>query len=75
MINFATLQGKLVTIAGIAIVVVGIAMAMGSRRADYKETARTGVNVLAAVAVITIGATFALIGFGKNLLSFFGIHG
>ncbi len=75
MINFDTLEGKLITIAGIVIIVVGIAMAVGSKRADYKETARTSVNVLAAIAIITIGATFALIGFGRNLLRFFGISG
>ncbi len=75
MVDFGTLQGKLITIAGIVIIVVGIAMAVGSKRADYKETARTSVNVLAAIAIITIGATFALIGFGTKLLNFLGITG
>lgn len=74
MVDFGKIQTLLLAVFGLVVVVVGIALAAGAKRAQYSETARVGFNTIAAIAIVAIGlGAVGFAAFGKQVLSTLGI--
>ncbi len=74
MFDGAKVQTLLLMVFGLVIVVVGISLAAGSKKAQYSETARVSFNVIVAIVLVAIGLGALSFGaFGKQILSALGI--
>ena len=69
MFDEGKVQTLLLAVFGLVIIVVGIALAAGAKKAQYSETARVGFNTLVAIGMGAIG--FAA--FGRRILTALGI--
>lgn len=74
MFDEGKVQTLLLAIFGLVVIVVGIALAAGAKRAQYSETARVGFNTLVAIVIVAIGmGAIGFAAFGKSILAAFGI--
>lgn len=55
MLNTVNIVRLLVALVGVALLFVGLSVIMGSKRAQYSETARTSVNALAGIMLVALG--------------------
>ncbi|MPZ60155.1 MAG: hypothetical protein GEU93_02430 [Propionibacteriales bacterium] len=70
------IQVLLVSLAGLALVWVGIVVIGRSKKADYSDTVRIGFNAVVGIVLVAAGAgavTFAVL--GRRILDFLGITG
>ncbi len=68
-----TVIALLVGLAGIALIVVGIGVIGGSKRAQYSETMRTGFNAVVGIVLIAVGSVAGVVALiGKRILTFLG---
>jgi hypothetical protein len=77
MLNTENIVRLLIALVGVALLFVGLSVIMGSKRAQYSETARTSVNALAGIMLVALGAgSFALVAFGSKIVrTLFNIDG
>ncbi|NDL60962.1 hypothetical protein [Phytoactinopolyspora mesophila] len=69
MLNDASIRNFLIVVAGLVLMGVGIAVLASSRRAQFSEVARTGVNALVGVIILAAGAgALLLVAFGESVL-------
>jgi hypothetical protein len=74
MFDQGKVQTLLLAIFGLVVIVVGIAIAAGAKRAQYSETARVGFNTLVAIVIVAIGmGAVGFAAFGNKVLSALGI--
>jgi hypothetical protein len=74
MFDQAKVQTLLLAVFGLVVIVVGIALAAGAKRAQYSETARVGFNTLVAIVIVAIGmGAVGFAAFGKQVLNALGI--
>jgi hypothetical protein len=74
MFDQAKVQTLLLGVFGLVVIVVGIALAAGAKRAQYSETARVGFNTLVAIVIVAIGmGAVGFAAFGKQVLNALGI--
>ena len=74
MFDEGKVQTLLLAVFGLVIIVVGIALAAGARKAQYSETARLGVNTLVAIVIVAIGmGAIGFAAFGRQILNALGI--
>jgi hypothetical protein len=74
MFDQGKVQTLLLAIFGLVVIVVGIAIAAGAKRAQYSETARVGFNTLVAIVIVAIGVgAVGFAAFGNKVLSALGI--
>jgi hypothetical protein len=56
------------------VIVVGIALAAGAKRAQYSETARVGFNTLVAIVIVAVGlGAISFAAFGQKVLNALGV--
>jgi hypothetical protein len=68
------IQTLLLAVFGLVVIVVGIALAAGARKAQYSETARVGFNTFVAIVIVAIGmGAIGFAAFGKKVLDALGI--
>jgi hypothetical protein len=68
-----TVVALLIGLAGIVMIVVGIQVVGGSKRAQYSDTMRTGFNAIVGTVLIAMGAVAGVIAVvGKRALQFLG---
>ena len=69
MLNVSGIQAFLLSIAGIAIVWVGIRIIGSSKRAQMSETANTSMNAVIGIVFVAIGlGAVAILGLGSDLV-------
>ena len=69
MLNTEAIIKILISLVGIALLFVGLQVISSSRRAQYSDTARVGVNSMAGIVLVALGAgSFALVAFGSNII-------
>jgi uncharacterized membrane protein len=69
MLNTEAIIKILISLVGIALLFVGLGVITSSRRAQYSDTARVGVNSLAGIVLVALGAgSFALVAFGSRII-------
>jgi len=74
MFDQGKVQTLLLAVFGLVVIVVGIALAAGAKRAQYSETARVGFNTLVAIVIVAIGmGAIGFAAFGHKVLTTFGI--
>ena len=74
MFDEGKVETLLLGIFGLVIIVVGIALAAGAKRAAYSETARIGFNTLVSMVIVAIGmGAIGVAAFGGKVLDAFGI--
>jgi len=74
MFDQGKVQTLLLAVFGLVVIVVGIALAAGAKRAQYSETARVGFNTLVAIVIVAIGmGALGFAAFGHKVLTTFGI--
>lgn len=74
MFDQGKVQTLLLAVFGLVVIVVGIALAAGAKRAQYSETARVGFNTLVAIVIVAIGmGAVGFAAFGKQVLNALGI--
>lgn len=72
--DLAKIQALLLAIFFLAVIVAGIGLAAKSKKAQYSETARTGVTIFAAVIIVSIGlGGLGVVAFGGKILSQLGV--
>lgn len=68
-----TIVALLIGVAGLVMIIVGIQVVGGSRRAQYSETMRTGFNATIGIVLIAIGATAGVLALlGGRILDLLG---
>ena len=75
-LDLNAIQVLLVSLAGLALVWVGIIVIGRSKKADYSDTMRIGFNAVVGIVLVAAGAgavTFAVL--GERILDFLGITG
>jgi len=74
MFDQGKVQTLLLAVFGLVVIIVGIALAAGAKRAQYSETARVGFNTMVAIVIVAIGmGAIGFAAFGKQVLATFGI--
>ncbi len=74
MFDEGKIQTLLLAVFGLVVIVVGIAIAAGAKRAQYSETARVGFNTLVAIVIVAIGmGAIGVAAFGNKVLTALGI--
>lgn len=74
MFDQGKVQTLLLAVFGLVVIVVGIAIAAGAKRAQYSETARVGFNTIVAIVIVAIGmGAVGFAAFGKKILTALGI--
>lgn len=75
MFDQGKVQTLLLGIFGLVVIVVGIAIAAGAKRAQYSETARVGFNTLVAIVIVAVGmGAVGFAAFGKKVLTALGMN-
>ncbi|MBO0811200.1 MAG: hypothetical protein J2P23_04050 [Microlunatus sp.] len=75
MFDQGKVQTLLLAVFGLVVIVVGIAIAAGARRAQYSETARVGFNTLVAIVIVAVGmGAVGFAAFGKRVLTALGLN-
>lgn len=75
MFDQGKVQTLLLAVFGLVVIVVGIAIAAGARRAQYSETARIGFNTLVAIVIVAVGmGAVGFAAFGKRVLTALGLN-
>lgn len=76
MINGDTVRNLLFMFFGFILIVVGMGVAASAKKARMQDVANTGVNVIAAIAIVGLGASSIAWGvFGTSILRTIGIQG
>lgn len=74
MFDEGKIQTLLLAVFGLVVIVIGIALAAGAKRAQYSETARVGFNTMVAIVVVAIGmGAIGFAAFGKKILTALGV--
>ena len=74
MFDAGKVQTLLLAVFGLVIIIVGIALAAGAKRAQYSETARVGFNTLVSIVIVAIGmGAIGFAAFGGKILTSLGI--
>lgn len=74
MFDQGKVQTLLLAVFGLVVIVVGIAIAAGAKRAQYSETARVGFNTIVAIVIVAMGmGAIGFATFGKKILTALGI--
>ena len=74
MFDQGKVQTLLLAVFGLVVIVVGIALAGGARRAQYSETARVGFNTLVAIVIVAVGmGAIGFAAFGHKVLTALGV--
>jgi hypothetical protein len=69
MLNTEAIIKILISLVGIALLFVGLQVIGNARKANYSDTAKTGVNSIAGIALVALGAgSFALVALGSGLI-------
>lgn len=71
-LNISGLQALLISIGGLVIIVVGLAIVASSRKGDMAKTASTSAIALIGIVFMAMGAgAVAVVAFGSDLLDVF----
>lgn len=74
MFDQGKVQTLLLAVFGLVVIVVGIAIAAGAKRAQYAETARVGFNTLVAIVIVAVGmGAVGFAAFGTKILNALGV--
>lgn len=74
MFDQGKVQTLLLAVFGLVVIVVGIAIAAGAKRAQYAETARVGFNTLVAIVIVAVGmGAVGFAAFGTKVLNALGV--
>lgn len=74
MFDQGKVQTLLLAVFGLVVIVVGIAIAAGAKRAQYSETARVGFNTIVAIVIVAMGmGAVGFAAFGSKILHALGI--
>lgn len=74
MFDEAKVQTLLLAVFGLVVIVVGIAIAAGAKKADYSHTMRVGFNTLVAIVIVAVGmGAVGFAAFGRKILTALGI--
>lgn len=73
ILNADSVKSWLIVFVGLAIIAAGLGVIVSAKKADYAQTARVSVNVLAGCALCALGAGVGVIAFGSQILDAFGI--
>jgi hypothetical protein len=74
MFDEGKVQTLLLAVFGLVVIVIGIALAAGAKRAQYSDTARVGFNMFVSIVIVAIGmGAIGFAAFGKKILGAFGI--
>jgi hypothetical protein len=74
MFDQGKVQTLLLGVFGLVVIVVGIALAAGAKRAQYSETARVGFNTLVAIVIVAVGlGAISFAAFGQKVLNALGV--
>lgn len=74
MFDQGKVQTLLLAVFGLVIIIVGIAIAAGAKRAQYSETARVGFNTIVAIVIVAMGmGAIGFAAFGRKILAALGI--
>lgn len=69
MLNDTAIRNTLIVIAGLVLMFVGVMVMASSKKAQFSEVARTGVNSLVGVIIFAAGAgALLLVAFGQRIL-------
>jgi hypothetical protein len=75
MFDQGKVQTLLLGVFGLVVIVVGIALAAGAKRAQYSETARVGFNTLVAIVIVAVGmGAIGFAAFGQKVLNALGVN-
>lgn len=75
MFDEVKVQTLLLAVFGLVVIVVGIAIAAGAKKAQYSETARIGFNTLVAIVIVAVGmGAVGFAAFGRKVLTALGIN-
>lgn len=76
LFNMSAVQTLLISLAGLALLWIGIVVIGKSKRADYSETVKIGFNAVVGIVLCAAGAgALAVVAFGGRVLEFFGFGG
>jgi hypothetical protein len=71
-LNISGLQALLVSVGGLVIIVVGLAIVASSRKGDMAKTASTSAIALIGITFMAMGAgAVAVVAFGSEILDMF----
>jgi hypothetical protein len=74
MFDAGKVQTLLLAVFGLVVIVVGIMIAAGAKKAQYSETARVGFNTLVAIVIVAVGmGAVGFAAFGQKVLSALGV--
>jgi hypothetical protein len=74
MFDAGKVQTLLLAVFGLVVIVVGITIAAGAKKAQYSETARVGFNTLVAIVIVAVGmGAIGFAAFGQKVLSALGV--
>ncbi|MGV8909323.1 MAG: hypothetical protein ACOH1Y_10100 [Propionicimonas sp.] len=72
--NISTMQGLLVSLGGLAVILLGVSIVAAAKKAKNSEVAQTALNGVVGIIFIAIGAgAVALVAWGKSLMTMLGI--
>ncbi|OYO08817.1 hypothetical protein CGZ94_20185 [Enemella evansiae] len=75
MINGETTRNLLLMVFGFVMIIAGIVLAAGSKKAKYDEAARMSFNVVVSLIFVAIGlGAVSFTSFGKSVLQAVGIN-
>lgn len=66
MLNVSGIQGFLLGLVGIAVIIVGLKIIFGAKKAQFSETANTSLNTIIGLTFVAIGVgAVAVVGLGQ----------
>ena len=69
MLNDAAIRNTIIVIAGLALMVIGVAVIASSKKAQFSEVAKTGVNSMVGIILLAAGAgALVLVTLGQRIL-------
>jgi hypothetical protein len=68
MLNVNGIQALLISIAGLAIILIGIRIIGSAKKASFSETANTSMNTIIGITFVAIGAgAVAVVALGSDV--------